>query len=357
MHRILNCICLTLLPGIAQLTGVAQLWAQSPQEAAPLRPELVILTDIGGDPDDQQSLIRLLLYSNELDLRLLIASAAGSVGELKDAVTRPELIQQIVTAYGQVLPQLQQHADGWPSAAELSSRVVSGNHRRGRAAVGAGHDTEASRRLIQEIQQASPERPLNISIWGGQTDFAQALWQARADRSPAEFADFCRRFRVYDINDQDSLADWMRGEFPGLFYILASKPEGRDRRDGIYRGMYLTGDVSTTSREWIDRNVRSTGPLGALYPTETWTAPNPHSCLKEGDTPSWFFFLPRGGNDPSKPEQPGWGGRFVRQPDGWYRDPPFMNNYDPRTEVSRWRPDFQRDFALRMSWCRNVSGN
>ena len=76
MHRILNCICLTLLPVIAQLTGLAQLWAQSPQDAVPPRPALVILTDIGGDPDDQQSLIRLLLYSNELDLRLLIASAA-----------------------------------------------------------------------------------------------------------------------------------------------------------------------------------------------------------------------------------------------------------------------------------------
>jgi hypothetical protein len=316
------------------------------------RPRLAVLTDIGGDPDDQQSLIRLMLYTNELDVRLLIASAAGTVGELKEAVTRPELIREIVEAFGQVRPQLLQHAEHWPTAEELLSRTCSGNQLRGRMAVGEQFDTEASRRLLHEIDAATPEDPLNISIWGGQTDFAQALWRAKQSKTPANFQQFCRSFRVYDINDQDSLADWIRSEFPGLFYILASKPAGRDRRDGIYRGMYLTGDISTTSRDWVEHNIRSTGPLGALYPVTTWTAPNPHSCLKEGDTPSWFFFLPRGGNDPAHPEQPGWGGRFIRENVGWYRDPPFADGYDPRTEVSRWRTEFQQDFALRMSWCR-----
>ena len=121
---------------------------------------------------------------------------------------------------------------------------------------------------------------------------------------------------------------------------------------GVYRGMYLTGDESHTSREWVEQNIRSTGPLGALYPTETWTAPNRHSCMKEGDTPSWFFFLPIGGNDPDDPSKPGWGGQFEKHPDGWYYDPPAREAYDPRTAVSRWRPAFQEDFALRMSWSR-----
>ena len=92
-------------------------------------------------------------------------------------------------------------------------------------------------------------------------------------------------------------------------------------------------------------------PLGALYPIKTWTAPNPHACMKEGDTPSWFFFLPLGGNDPADPTKPGWGGQFARDPDGWSRDLPARPDFDPRTTVSRWRPDFQRDFAQRMAWC------
>ncbi|MFM7057545.1 MAG: DUF1593 domain-containing protein [Planctomycetota bacterium] len=343
-------LLLSFLPTCCVFPACAQ-----QQQQQQKRPRLAVLTDIGGDPDDQQSLIRLLLYTNELDVRLLIASAAGTVGELRESVTRPELIHEIVDAWEKVLPRLQQQRSGWPAAAELRSRICSGNRYRGRMAVGDEHDTEASRRLMQEILAASPEDPLNISIWGGQTDFAQALWRAQKSSSADDFQRFCRSFRVYDINDQDSLAEWMRAEFPGLFYILASKPPGRDRRDGIYRGMYLTGDLSSTSREWVEQNIRTTGPLGALYPTNTWTSPNPHSCLKEGDTPSWFFFLPRGGNDPAAPEKPGWGGRFVRESDGWYRDPPFTDHDDPRTEVSRWRADFQRDFACRMNWCRPAS--
>ena len=74
----------------------------------------------------------------------------------------------------------------------------------------------------------------------------------------------------------------MRSEFPGMRYILAGAPPGRDKREGVYRGMYLTGNESLTSRDWVEANVRSKGPLGALYPMKTWTAPNKHGCLKEG---------------------------------------------------------------------------
>jgi hypothetical protein len=315
------------------------------------RPRLAVLTDIGGDPDDQQSLVRLMVYANEFDLELLIASASGTRGELKEAVTRPDLIRQIVDAYGLVRPNLQRHAAGWPTADSLREKIFSGNPRRGRDHIGAGHDTAGSRGLLARIDAGTPARPLNISIWGGQTDLAQALWHVKHERGAAGLAACAARFRVYDINDQDGIADWMRAEFPGLNYLLATRPEGRDKREGTYRGMYLTGDESLTSREWIERHVLHSGPLGALYPTKTWTAPNPHSCLKEGDTPSWFFFLPLGGNDPADPTKPGWGGQFARSPDGWYRDLPARPDFDPRTTVSRWRPDFQRDFARRMAWC------
>ena len=315
------------------------------------RPRLAVLTDIGGDPDDQQSMIRLMVYANEFDLELLVASAAGIPGELKESVTRPELIHRIIDAYGEVLPNLRRHAAGWPTAESLRARVLSGNHLRGRAHIGADQDTEASRALVERIDAGTPERPLNVSVWGGQTDLAQALWWVKHNRGPAGLAAFVRKLRVYDIGDQDGIAGWMRTEFPGLHYILSKAPAGRDRREAVFRGMYLTGDESLTSRAWLDEHVRSRGPLGALYPTKTWTAPNPHGSMKEGDTPSWFFFLPLGGNDPADPSKPGWGGQFVRHDDGWFRDPPAAGT-DPRELVSRWRPDFQRDFAKRMAWCQ-----
>jgi cellulose-binding protein len=312
------------------------------------RPRLCVLTDIGGDPDDQQSMVRLMVYANEFEIEGLIATAAGTPGELKQAVTRPELIREIVAAYGQVRGKLMRHAEGWPTEQELAARIKTGNPRRGREHIGEGHDTEGSRWLIERIDAGKPGHPLNIAIWGGQTDLAQALWQIKHSRDAAGFADFAKRFRVFDIDDQDRIADWMREEFPGMNYILAKALPGHDRREGTYRGIYLGGDETLTSREWIEKNIRSRGPLGALYPVKTWTAPNPHGCMKEGDTPSWFFFLPRGGNDPADPGKPGWGGQYQKSTGGWYRDIP---GTDPREAVYRWRPAFQADFARRMSWC------
>ena len=317
------------------------------------RPRLAILTDIGGDPDDPQSLIRLLHYANEFEIEALIPSAAGIPGELKESITRPDVILKTIDAYESVLPNLRKHAQGWPDAKQLRARVVSGNPHRGRDHIGEGHDTDGSRLLIKLIDAGTPDRPLNISIWGGQTDFAQALYRVKKDRDEAGYKDFVGRFRVYDIGDQDRIAGWMRTEFPGMYYILAQAPAGADKRESTYRGMYLTGDDSLTSREWVDKNIRSTGPLGALYPTVTHTAPNPHKCLKEGDTPAWFFFLPQGGNDPQDPTKPGWGGQFRREADGWYGDIAKTDSFDRRTTVSQWRPKFQEDFARRAAWARS----
>lgn len=317
------------------------------------RPRLFITTDIGGDPDDQQSLVRLLVYANEFEIEGLVASAAGTPGELKVAVTKPELIRAAIAAYGEVLPKLRRHADRWPTAEALLAVVKTGNPQRGREHIGEGHDTEGSRWIIARVDAGIPERPLNIAVWGGQTDLAQALWRVKKDRGADGFAKFIARFRVFDISDQDHIAEWIQAEFPGMFYLLAKAPANRDRREGTYRGMYLTGDESLTSRAWVEENVLKRGPLGALYPTKTWTAPNPHGCLKEGDTPSWFFFLPLGGNDPRDPTKPGWGGQYRKAHDGWYRDIPApKDGPDPRTAVSRWRPDFQADFARRMAWCQ-----
>jgi hypothetical protein len=312
-----------------------------------------VLTDIGGDPDDQQSLIRLLVHSNEFEIEGLIATASGTPGELKEAVTKPHLIRELVEAYGQVQDNLARHADGFPPADELLQVVRSGNPKRGREFIGEGHDTEGSRWIIACADQDDP-RPLNIAIWGGQTDLAQALWRVRRDRGERGLQPFRSRVRVFDIDDQDRIQSWLEREFPEVFYVLSKAPPGADKRLGAYRGMYLGGDESLTSSSWVEQNVRTGhGPLGALYPTQTWTAPNPHGVLKEGDTPSWFFFFPNGLGDSSHPEWGGWGGRYVRQEAGLFRDAKDAVGEvdDARAGVWRWRPAFQNEFAARMDWC------
>ena len=317
------------------------------------RPRLAVLTDIGGDPDDQQSLVRLMVYANAFEIEALIATSAGVRGEVPVPTTRPDLIRAIVDAYGEVRPHLLRHADGWPSVETLRGVIRSGNPRRERAHVGEGHDTEASRWLVARIDAGTVARPLHIAIWGGQTDLAQALWRVKHDRGARAYRAFAAKIRVFDVADQDGLADWLRQEFPGLHYVLSAAVPGHDRRTATFRGMYLTGDEGLTSCAWIEEHVRRGSVLGALYPTRTYTAPNPHGCMKEGDTPSWLFFLPAGGNDPADPARPGWGGTYRRGADGWWRDLPVTGTTDPRETVSRWRPAIQADFARRMTWTRD----
>jgi hypothetical protein len=317
------------------------------------KPRLIVLTDIGGDPDDQQSMIRLMLYSNEFEIEGLIATASGVPGEIKEPITRPELIREIVDAYGKVRSNLTKHAEGYPPAEDLLARIKTGNRHRGRDAIGERHETEGSRWIMQVVDRDDP-RPVNISIWGGQTDYAQALWRVRNDRGAEGLKRFLAKIRVYDIADQDGIVEWMWQEFPDPNYILGMAPKGRDKREGVFRGLYLGGDESLASREWMETNIRQNhGPLGALYPPHTWTEPNPHSAIKEGDTPSWFFFLPTGLSDPDHPEWGGWGGRFQRPSNGVWRDAKdtIGEETTARACVWRWRPAFQADFAARLDWC------
>ena len=81
---------------------------------------MIVLTDIGGDPDDQQSMVRLLLYANEFQLEGLIATA------LKDHTFHPEMIRERIEAYRQVHPNLTKHADGLPAADDLLRLVKTG---------------------------------------------------------------------------------------------------------------------------------------------------------------------------------------------------------------------------------------
>ena len=311
--------------------------------ASTAKPRLIITTDIGGDPDDQQSMIRLMTHANEFEIEALIASACGTPDDNKGDITRPDLIREIVEAYGAVQPNLSQHADGYPAADWLLRRIYSGNPCRGVAHLGDGHDTEGSRAIIAAVDRADA-RPVHIAIWGGSTDLAQALWRVRNDRSEDQLRQFVSRLRVHAISHQDDTGPWIVDHFPDLFYVLNMQSEGRDKRDSAYRGMYLGGDESLTAREWIDAHVRvGHGPLGALYPAKAWTAPNPHSCLKEGDTPSWFFFLSNGLQDSEHPEWGGWGGRYERAAGGLFRDARDVVDgvCDSRATVWRWRPAFQ----------------
>ncbi len=335
----------------AQTQAQAQAQAPMQAQAAQQKTRILILSDIGNEPDDSQSLVRFLVYSNEFNVEGLIATTSTW---LRDRVN-PEMMHKRIDAYALALPNLRRHAEGYPSAEELRSVVRAGRAGYGMDYVGAGKSTEASALIIQSVDKPDP-RPLWIDVWGGAVDLAQALYDVRATRSAEEVEAFVSKIRVYAISDQDNTGEWIRAQFPALSYIT-SIHAWNDYFIATWSGMSSRfaegGDMSQVNNDWLAGNIRNQGPLGAAYPAIEYTM--------EGDTPSFLYLLQNGLNAPEHPEYGGWGGRYAAvTPDS--RSGLRTSTSDTVTGVDgkshrtasatiwRWREAYQNDFAARMQW-------
>lgn len=78
-------------------------------------------SDIGGDPDDQMSMVRLTTYANHMDIEGLVATPAGSRNNVA-----PEQAERIVGAYGTVRDNLELHEPGYPTPEYLLDRIAKG---------------------------------------------------------------------------------------------------------------------------------------------------------------------------------------------------------------------------------------
>jgi Protein of unknown function (DUF1593) len=332
-----------------------------PAAAAPDKARVIVLSDIGNEPDDQMSLVRFLLYSNELDVEGLVATTST----WQRSKASPEIMKSVIAAYGKVRSNLMLHAPGWPTEAALDARVVSGQTKYGLAATGPDKMSAGAQAIIDAADRDDP-RPLWISVWGGANTLAQALIHARETRSPEALAKLVSKLRVYSISDQDDAGPWIRREFPGLFYIVKPSPaDAEEYASATWTGIsgdvfyHLPGaDTSLVTNDWLDKNIRSKGTLGKAYPK--------YMFIMEGDTPAFLGLIPNGLNAPETPSFGGWGGRYVlRQPYGetrkiWTQGGDMFRRVTSADTVNgltsdhatiwRWRPAYQNDFATRMDW-------
>src|SRR4051794_32072136 len=125
-------------------------------------PRMIVISDIGNEPDDQMSLTRLLVYSNKIDIEALIAATST----WQRNVTHPETMCALIKAYRQVRPNLLLNAPGWPAAEELEQRVYTGQPGYGMAATGPDKMSEGAQSIV-EAADRKDDRPLWVTIWGG----------------------------------------------------------------------------------------------------------------------------------------------------------------------------------------------
>lgn len=324
---------------------------------------VIVLTDITNEPDDEQSMVRFLVYSNEYDVEGMIATTSVW---LRDKV-RPDKIRERVEAYGRVRNNLLKHGSGYPTTQHLLSVIRGGHPEFGMLGVGPGKSSDGSRHIIEVVDRPD-ERPVWISVWGGANCLAQALWDVKYTRSQKELDAFVSKLRVYTISDQDNSGRWMRITFPDLFYIVSpSSVDNMEYYKAVWTGisgdrLYKNGPMhkfELVDNPWLERNIiKDHGSLGALYPKLKY--------LMEGDTPSFFSLINNGLGSHISPAYGGWGGRYVFHQTYAETRPIWTNARggldtviaengmaytSAQATIWRWREAYQHDFAVRMDWC------
>ena len=355
--KIFKSACFTILLSIA--VGCTQKELSTSHTSEPLpaktrinpylqqKPRIVVLTDFGEDPDDEQSMVRFLLYANEFDIEGLLVTADGSD---RNSAVQDELLREYIDQYGKVYNNLSQHSPGYPDPSGLKDLVKADKFARKRSAkVGDNHHTDASEHIISVVDEDDP-RPIWFVIWGGPRPLSQALWKVKNERSAEEYEAFLDKIRIYSINKQDQTFAWLEDNAQKAFTIVSVAGGGRNQ---TFRGIYKTGDLSTGDSAWVEENIiNSSSPLGQIYPSRGAGVPG----IKEGDTPSFLYLLSQrfGLSDSENPHQGGWGGRFLPFSEQWFDDEYALDDLDGtldrRHSVSRWRTAFNNDFAARIDW-------
>ena len=392
------------------------------------KPRVVVTAD--PELDDSNSLLRYLLYSTDFRTEGLVYASSqfhwkGDGTGKKFAVPGREyfrfgqklcpceswrwapderFIHDAVDVYERIYPNLRVHDAGYPTPAELRSRIRWGNIE---FDGDFSKETEGSN-LIRDLLLDDEPGPLYLLAWGGASTIARGLksieerYTGRTEW-PAVRAKVSRKAILSLSGDQDdTYAKYIKPSWPDV-RTLAIGQGGV----GVGYGAFVFASAENApyfSVDWTQKNVSSQGPLGAHYrvwgdgkqmvkgdrydyfgfsglSTDSlrklgyvvWLPPRPKGeFLGEGDDFT-FFNLIGNGLAAYRDETPGgWGGRLVVNPSTARPAAPagqggfgagieaFMRSLEgvgpegPKTRPPSPQPNFapaaQNDFAARVKW-------
>lgn len=341
-------------------------------EQTGLKPRLVVLTDIGPaevEPDDNESAVRLLAYADRFEIEAICCTVGWNCDPypaewsdyLYNVIDGYEVdVHNLMKRSGQegfLAPEQEQGRQAlgyWPSADYVRSRSMPGSPCAGIGVIGEGNDSQGSDMLIK-LADEDDDRPIYVCAWGSANTLAQAVWRVQQTRTPDEFKAFLHKFRLYTITDQDMVYGmrnnrsysshmWLRREFADDLILVWDECAWLNQNNLGVAGWDLYAE-----------HIQGHGKMGReAYPDYLWGV--------EGDTPSFLNCMPNGLNDPDDPTQVGWGGvhEFAVSPDRetWA----WTNYWEPLRSISnayehKFYPDEFNDFAARMQWADEGSGN
>jgi hypothetical protein len=282
------------------------------------KPDVFIFTDINidkGDPDDRQSLIHLLWYSNELNIKGIVPDRFDAGGY--------EACMLATEAYSDDYKRFEFDRMGYPKPEIVKSLY-------------AKNKGEGERNFIKAVE--SSNGPLYVLIWGNMISFRDAL------KNNPEIADKIRIITIgtgRKYGPQDEVA----GED-----CNAVNWNGPGRND-IYE------NPEYDNLWWLELNWTYNGMFSGEGPKEMFTKLSQYGKMGEhmkfvtkaypwaqyfrvGDTPTVLYLIDPTGN-PNDPRVSSWAGKFIKPfPDkreNYYTDFNGDINWDYEDPCNTWQ--------------------
>jgi hypothetical protein len=207
--------------------------------------DVIIDTDLGGDPDDIQSLFRAVHYSDIIKIRGIIATPCNQIKHHPwDTIPRVNLIRSWIRRIDV------NHLRNIGYTNLIDEEILLNVVKLGAELPGApadGKSTEGSEWIIKTAQQHSKKNPLWILVWGGISTTAQALYDA------PEIAEKIRINFIGSSNTRNDIAsrnfvfNFMVNQYNDLWWIEDGvQPKGSHE---TFRGVYQSGNQEGES--WI----------------------------------------------------------------------------------------------------------
>ena len=342
------------------------------------RARTVITTD--GEVDDQNSLIRALLYANEMDLAgiVLTSSMYHYAGDPQASIepyrwTGTSWLYRVLDAYEQVYPNLCVHAAGYPTPRFLRTHTKIGNI----ANKGEMEQVTEGSEFLKQLFLDDDPRTLYVQTWGGTNTTARALKSIEEEfAGTSAWASVrkkvCDKLVIYIILDQDESYS---------AYIARAWPEIAVLNDAsnfwhfAYAWQLHPDELNTTLHAVWEREhiAAAKGPLMGLYALmgdgktvegeldeeqrgwDSYLVANPnyerYDFISEGDSPSFLYLVDVGLRSLEDPRWGGWGGRFGVDGCNTVADfDPYSRQFEASYTLTRWFDDLQNDFAARAGW-------
>lgn len=340
----------------------------------------VITTD--GEVDDQNSLIRALLYSNDMDVAGIVMTSsmyhyAGNETIPPFRWTGTKWVYDLLDAYEKDYDNLVCHDPNYPAPDYLRSVTKIGNI----SNQGEMEEVTEGSAFLEQLFLDDDPRTLYVQTWGGTNTTARALksieekWKD-TDKWDVIQSKINEKVVIYIILDQDaSYQDYIAAHWPDIKIINDTS----NFWHFAYAWQFHSDELNSTLKgDWCYKNlVNNDSALmshyalmgdgkmidGELYEeqrgTEDYLKANPnynrYDFISEGDSPSFFYLIDVGLRSLEDPSFGGWGSRFGKLNDRLYKNialdyNPYSHQFEAQYSLSQWFDAIQNDFAARVKW-------